>query len=101
MEFKGKVIAIANNSVDKKNGDGKWFTQTVVIEEVKDTYPQKMVGEIFGEEKIAEFGFAVGQLVEVEINFDASEYNGRWFGKNKIWKAKVVGGDGEKNGLPF
>ena len=86
FEFKGKVIAISSNSGDKKDNSGKWYSQQIVIEEPKDKYPDILVCEVFGEDKIAEFGLKEGQEINAYFNTKGQQWNGKWFGKNQLWK---------------
>lgn len=93
MQFKGKVKNIT--PIQKgvtKNGDD-WGKIQIVVEEQKDEYPQVFVGDLFKKGENIKYiddsiNFAVGDVVSIEYNLSGSEYQGRWFGNNSIWKVE-------------
>jgi len=87
MEFTGKVIEILNkqNGVAKSSGKS-WTKQEYVVEEVQESYPQKLCFEVFGEDKIELFNIKKGEIVTAHINVSAKQWNGRWFNSIQAWK---------------
>lgn len=77
MEIKGRIILIGEKRTGS-NARGDWANQSYVLETVGE-YPEKLVFEVFGEDKISAANISVGDEVSVIINFKAHEYNGRWF----------------------
>lgn len=77
MEIQGKIIA----ALPEKSGvsaRGEWKSQTYVIE-TQGQYPKKLAFDVFGEERIKQFNIKQGEELTVSFDFDAHEYNGRWF----------------------
>ncbi len=88
MEFKGIVIDVQDKSgTSKKTGEAFNACQ-FVVEEQADRYPQSAVFDMFGDRIPTP---AVGDSVVVSFNMKASEWNGKYFGKNNVWKIEQNG----------
>lgn len=88
MELQGKVIAVlpARSGVSAR---GEWKSQSFVIE-THDSFPRKMVFDVFGEERLTRFNIQLGQEVNVSFDIDAHEYNGRWFNNIRTFDVRLV-----------
>ena len=88
MELQGKVIAVlpARSGVSAR---GEWKSQSFVIE-THDSFPRKMVFDVFGEERLTRFNIQLGQEVNVSFDIDAHEYNGRWFNNIRAFDVHLV-----------
>ena len=88
MELQGKVIAVlpARSGVSAL---GEWKSQSFVIE-THDSFPRKMVFDVFGEERLTRFNIQLGQEVNVSFDIDAHEYNGRWFNNIRAFDVRLV-----------
>ncbi len=88
MELQGKVIAVlpARSGVSAR---GEWKSQSFVIE-THDSFPRKMVFDVFGEERLTRFNIQLGQEVNVSFDIDAHEYNGRWFNNIRAFDVRSV-----------
>ena len=97
MEIQGKVIAV----LPKRSGisqRGEWRSQTYVIE-TQEQYPKKMAFDVFGGDRIVNFGIHLGEVIDVSFDIDAHEYQGRYFNQIRAWnvvhqaqQASVQGG---------
>ena len=84
MKFSGKVTAISEPII----GEGKkgtWESVTVVVTETEGEYPQSIAVECFNKQSELE-KIALGATCDVLFNMEASEYKGKYYGKNKLWK---------------
>lgn len=63
----------------------EWSRQDYVIE-TKEQYPKKVAFSVMND-NIMNFGLAVGQDVDIEIDINASEWNGKWYNSISCWKA--------------
>ena len=84
MKFSGKVTAISEPLI----GEGKkgtWESVTVVVTETEGEYPQSIAVECFNKQSELE-KIALGATCDVLFNMEASEYKGKYYGKNKLWK---------------
>ena len=88
MELQGKVIAVlpARSGVSAR---GEWKSQSFVIE-THDSFPRKMVFDVFGEERLTRFTIQLGQEFNVSFVLDAHEYNGRWFNNIRAFDVRLV-----------
>lgn len=88
MELQGKVIAVlpTRSGVSAR---GEWKSQSFVIE-THDSFPRKMVFDVFGEERLTRFNIQLGQEVNVSFDIDAHEYNGRWFNNIRAFDVRLV-----------
>lgn len=85
MEFKGQVISVINKSGTSKEGKSFEAYQFVVEEQIKE-YPQSAVFDIFGDRvKVPN----IGDVVTIQFNMRANEWQGKYFGKNNAWKIEV------------
>ena len=82
MKFSGKVTAISEPLIGE---NGKWQSVMVVVTEDKDQYPQSIAVECFNKQSELE-KIALGVTCDVHFNMEASEYKGKYYGKNKLWK---------------
>ena len=83
MELQGKVIAV----LPERSGvsaRGEWKSQSFVIE-THEQYPKKLVFDVFGAERLAQFNIQSGEEISVSFDIDAREYNGRWFNSVRAW----------------
>ncbi len=88
MEIQGKVIAV----LPERSGvsaRGEWKSQTYVIE-TQEQYPKKMAFDVFGADRIANFGIQLGEVINVSFDIDAHEYQGRYFNQIRAWAVSRV-----------
>lgn len=89
MELKGKVIQL----LPQQSGMGKkgpWKKQEFIVE-TQSQYPKKVCLSIWGD-KIDQFGVAIGDQVNVSVDLESREYNGRWYTEARAWKIEKSGG---------
>lgn len=98
MELQGRVIAVLE-AREGTSARGPWKSQEYVIE-THDQYPRKMVFNIFGADKIEQFGIKAGEEIIVNYDIDAHEYNGRWFNNIRAWNIQRVDAAAAQAGAP-
>ena len=91
MEITGKIIAVlpANSGTSARTGN-PWMSQAYVIE-TQGQYPKKLAFDVFGEERIKQFNIQQGEELTVRFDFDAHEYNGRWFNQIRAYNVEKIG----------
>lgn len=88
MNLKGTVIQVlAIQTGTGKNGE--WKKQEFIIE-TDGQYPKKICISLWGD-KVGTI--QSGQIVDVQIDAESREYNGRWYTELKAWKFDIVGGN--------
>lgn len=63
----------------------EWICGQYVLE-TEDQYPKKVFFEVFGDDRIKQFNIQMGERLEVSIDIDAREYNGRWFNSVRAFR---------------
>lgn len=88
MELQGKVIAeLPERSGKSEKGD--WKVQEFVIQ-TDEKYPKKLLFEVWGADRLANFNIKMGDNILVKFDTDANENEGRWFGRNRAYDVKHV-----------
>lgn len=82
----GKIIAVlqVKQGVTAK---GEWASQEYVLE-TNEQYPKKVCFEVFGKDRIQKNALLIGDEVEIMVNIDAREFNGRWYNTVRAWSVK-------------
>jgi hypothetical protein len=80
MEVKGKVIQIMPAETIGASGKSK---QAFILE-TEGQYPKKIAVDVW-EDKVA---MAMGESVELSVNVESREYNGKWFTNISAWSKK-------------
>lgn len=97
MEIKGKVVQLLQlqTGMGKK---GQWKKQEFIIE-TPGQYPKKVCLSAWGD-KVDQFRLAVGDQVNVTVDLESREYNGRWYTEARAWKLEKSGGSGGESVPP-
>lgn len=97
MELKGRVIQLLpmQSGMGKK---GQWRKQEFVVE-TQSQYPKKVCLSIWGD-KIDQFGITEGDEVNVAVDLESREYNGRWYTEARAWKVEKSGGSSNPSAPP-
>ena len=83
MEVSGKIIEILPVK-SGQSANGEWRKQEYILE-TEAQYPKKVCFMAWGD-KIDQFNLQQGEAVEVSIDLESREYNGRWYTDVKAWK---------------
>ncbi len=89
MEITGSIIEVLEEQ-SGQSSKGGWRKQQYILE-TKDQYPKKICFMVWGD-KIDDFGINKGQDLEVSIDIESREFNGRWYTDVKAWKVTQTGG---------
>ena len=57
-----------------------------------------MCFEVFGTDKLKEFNIRNNDLIKVNFDITAREYNGKWYNSVRAWKVEHVNQDGSAAG---
>jgi len=83
VEITGKIIEILPEK-SGQSANGEWRKQEYVLE-TETSYPKKICFVVWGD-KIEQFNLKKGESVEVSVDLESREYNGRWYTDVKAWK---------------
>ena len=95
MEITGEII----ECLPVKSGqsaNGEWRKQEYVLQ-TESQYPKKVCFMAWGE-KIEQFAIQQGETLQVAVDLESREYNGRWYTDVKAWK---VSRDGPSAGASY
>ena len=94
MEIIGKAIAAlpVKSGVSQRTGE-QWQSREYVIE-TQEQYPKKICFEVFGTDKLKEFNIRNNDLIKVNFDITAREYNGKWYNSIRAWKVEHANQDG-------
>ncbi len=87
MQFTGKITHKSERVTVWKNDTEKVF---MVIEEQVDKYPNSIMIDFIGEKVSQTDNFSEWDIVEVEYNTRATEYNGKYYNNVGGWKIKLI-----------
>ena len=83
MNIKGTIIQVMEEQ-SGESAKGPWRKQEYVLE-TEGQYPKKVCFIAWGD-KIDEWSMQEGHVVDVGIDLESREYNGRWYTDVKAWK---------------
>ena len=88
QEFTG-VVRVITPVQSGQGNNGEWQKQTFVLEEVAEQYPNKLLLEAFNkQDEIAKL--QIGATIKALFNIEAKEYQGKYYGANKLYKVEVL-----------
>ena len=78
MELTGKIIAVLPERGGISKAGNEWKIQEFVLE-TQEQYPRKMMFNVFGADRLAQFNIQLGEVLTVSFDIDSREYNVRWY----------------------
>lgn len=89
VKFTGKIIAAGQIQMGTSQNGTPWCTQEYTIEELNQQYPSRAVIQVYGSDKIQQFGIQVGEIITANIGLKAHQArDGRWFNQLDCWKVE-------------
>ncbi|OAV64183.1 hypothetical protein Barb6_03251 [Bacteroidales bacterium Barb6] len=88
MEIIGKIVVVLPVQTGANKSGKAWSKQVYVLEETDARYPQKVVFELFGEQRIKDADLHIDEVVKLYFSIDGSEYNGKWYSKNNGFRVE-------------
>ena len=83
MEITGRIVEVLEEQ-SGQSAKGGWRKQQFILE-TQGQYPKKICFMVWGD-KIDDFKIKENQEVEVSIDLESREFNGRWYTDVKAWK---------------
>lgn len=89
VKFTGKIIAAGQVQMGTSQNGTQWSSKEYVIEELNEQYPSRAVIQVYGSDKIQQFGIQVGEIITANIGLKAHQSrDGRWFNQLDCWKVE-------------
>lgn len=98
MELEGKIEIVLKPKTGVSQR-GPWKSQIVVMKYFwfpNQQYPSEIVLSIFGEEKIDRWNLEVNDEVKIRYHAEAREFNGQWYGENRLDALTFIGASAQK-----
>ena len=73
VKFTGKIIAAGQVQMGTSQNGIQWSSQEYVIEELNQQYPSRAVIQVYGSDKIQQFGILVGEIITANIGLKAHQ----------------------------
>lgn len=65
---------------------GPWSKQDFIVETLEQ-YPRKICMNVWGQDKVSELqAFNAGDMLQISLNIESREYNGRWYTDIRAWR---------------
>lgn len=79
-----QITGIIKQAMPQTSGNSKrtgkpWVAQQFVIEEQNVQYPQSLLFQVFGQDKLQQFALREGDVVTVSFSMRVREYNGKQY----------------------
>lgn len=84
MEIYGRIIAVLPTRGGTSSKGTQWSVGSYVLE-TTEQFPKKMMFEVFGADKMQSFNIQEGEMLTVSFDFDAHEYQGKWYNSIRAW----------------
>lgn len=83
MELKGKIIVVLPERSGTSQRGNQWRSISYVLE-TQEQYPKKLAFDVTND-KIDQLNIQFGEILTVQFDINAREYNGRWFNSVNAW----------------
>lgn len=83
MNITGKLIHLLPLQTGMGK-NGQWRKQNIILE-IEGSYPKKLCVSIWGD-KIDEKQLIIGNELDISVDLESREYNGKWYTEIRAWK---------------
>ena len=83
MEIQGKIIVVLPERSGVSQRGNQWRSISYVLE-TQEQYPKKLAFDVTND-KIDQLNIQFGEILTVQFDINAREYNGRWFNSVNVW----------------
>lgn len=83
MEIQGKIIVVLPERSGTSQRGNQWRSISYVLE-TQEQYPKKLAFDVTND-KIEQLNIQLGEILTVQFDINAREYNGRWFNSINAW----------------
>lgn len=89
VKFTGKIIAAGQVQMGTSQNGTQWSSCEYTIEELNEQYPSRAVIQVYGSDRIQQFGIQLGEIITAHIGLKARQSKeGRWFNQLDCWKVE-------------
>ncbi|MDD2204106.1 MAG: DUF3127 domain-containing protein [Bacteroidales bacterium] len=69
--------------------NGTWKKQSIIVETTDSNYPKKICVVVWGD-KANENILKIGNVLDISIDIESREFNGKWYTDVKAWKIDMA-----------
>jgi hypothetical protein len=95
MELSGKVIQLLPEVGGQSKSSGNAWRKQEFIVETGGQYPKKVCVSLWGD-KIDQFSVKMGENINLGVDVESREYNGKWYTEVKAYKVDRTGVTGQQ-----
>jgi hypothetical protein len=100
LKITGQVTKLLPiESGDKKDGSGKWYSQSIVIMQ-EGQYATEISLKALGVNFEKLKPILIGDNVEIKFNIKGREWQGKYYNDLQIWDIKKIGGESNQPSQP-
>lgn len=90
MAIQGRVIYVGQIQTGVSKNSGKtWRKQEYAIE-TQGQYPKKVAFSVMND-KIEQFNIQMGLTIDIDVDAQSREYNGKWYTELTAWRVNNLG----------
>lgn len=93
MKIKGQITQILEEQTGE-SPKGKWVKRSFLLE-IDEQYPKQIKIDAFGEKCNPEF-IKLNNMVEIDINIESKEFNGKYYTNINAFKISLIGKSNEQ-----
>lgn len=97
MEIEGKIIQDLGYQEGVSKAGNAWKKQEWLLETMGQ-YPRKVKFTVFGETRVDQLKFVVGENYRISVDIESRSYNDRWYTDVNAYAASKL--DGSMPGVP-
>lgn len=90
MEITGTITTVLPLQSGTSRSGNQWQKASYVLE-THEQYPKHVCFDVFGSERIQQLNIQQGEELNVSIDINAHEYNGKWFNSVTAYNVARVG----------
>jgi hypothetical protein len=94
MEIKGKIVQVFDKVTGTSKTGNTWAKQEFLLEYGNQQYPKKFIFHLWGD-KIDQFNLQAGEEVQLSVDLESREFNGRWYTDARAWAVQKNGASGQ------
>jgi hypothetical protein len=91
MKIQGKVVQVLPTQTGTSSNGKEWKKSGVVMNYKDGDYEKTVMCTVMGDKVDALQSLTPGTEIEVSVNAESREYNGKWYTDLRAWKWDVVG----------
>lgn len=76
--------------------NGTWKKQSIIVETTDSNYPKKICVVVWGD-KANENILKIGNVLDISIDIESREFNGKWYTDVKAWKIDMANANSGNN----